>query len=531
MKKVLGSMFVVFMVISIALSGCTPAATTTATTAPAATEAVVAATEVAAAATEAPAATEAAAAAEPQAGGTIVFVGLSDWPTLDIQKETGWGQMENMLYSFLITVDPATSQYVPYMAESWTISADGTVYTFKLRQDLKFDNGDPLNANDFVYTITRAQDPATKATSALQMWGPVKSAKALDDYTLELTLTQANSAFLYGLAMAPATAVDQKAIEAAGDDYAFKPVGNGPYKLASYTQGDKLVLERNPNFTWAPPFIAAGGPYIDNVEFRIIPEYATQIAGLEAGEVTGMVQLDYADLDRIKNDGNFDLLELPAQGVTPFIAFNLEKAPFNDVNVRKAFAMATNRDSLITLVLQGNGTPLYQPLTTATIGYNPALEEKGIQFDLEGAKELMKQAGYTYGADGMLITPEGQPFVLDFPVVGIGITPNLAQVLVSQYKDLGVTLNINLVDPGTFFPKALGGDYQITVVGMSYGDAEILPITFISTNIGSLNISRTNDPALDELLNAIRAATDLILYSTNSLFSHCFVSLPSITRE
>jgi peptide/nickel transport system substrate-binding protein len=210
----------------------------------------------------------------------------------------------------------------------------------------------------------------------------------------------------------------------------------------------------------------------------------------------------------IRDDGDFEIFDVPVTGIRPFVLFNVSKSPFDDLRVRQAFSYAVDRESLITVVLLGNGKPLYGTLNEGTIGYDPGLEEQGIHHDLNKAKALMQEAGYTYDENGMLLTPEGELFVLDYPILQMFNYPKVAEVLVEQYKALGVTLNIMLEEVGIGWQRLVEGDYEIAVGGLGYTDADVLYFGWHSSSIGAINLSRVNDPVMDEILERTRSEID-----------------------
>ena len=269
----------------------------------------------------------------------------------------------NLIGSSLVSVD-ANGKYHPYLAESWVVSEDGLTYTFKLREDVLFHDGTPLTAGDIVYTYNRALYPETASPGAGPALGPIETIQALDDYTVEFILSTPYFPFLFALSgsgyMMP---LSQAYVEANGDDYtARNPMSVGPYRFAEWVTVDYVLLEKNPDFNWGPENWENTGPwYIDYLNFQIIPEQATILAGLEAGEI------DYSpvgakDLE-IFESMDFDILEQPQPGLRPYIAFQTTAAPLDDINVRKAFNMAINREAALQLLAQGNGVVQYGPMS------------------------------------------------------------------------------------------------------------------------------------------------------------------------
>ena len=185
------------------------------------------------------------------------------------------------------------------MAERWETSPDGLTWTFFLRKDVKFQDGTPLTANDYVYTFERAVDPATASPVTGTQLATVAKTEAPDDYTFKVTLKEPYFPFLDNLA-APGTMqpLSKAWVEKYGEDYGRHPMSVGPYKLKEWVTGDHITLERNPDYAWQPPYAHQGPRYIQEFVIRIIPEVATVVAAFEAGE------LDYSALDAQYIDGS-----------------------------------------------------------------------------------------------------------------------------------------------------------------------------------------------------------------------------------
>ncbi len=498
MKKAMLSIMLVVIMLSFWVAGCTPSANPSTPEQAVSTEAP----------TEEP--TEIPEVSEPPVGGTL-HIGIDFEPgTYDIHKMSGWDDTQMAFFNgTLVAFNPDTNELSPYLAESWTISEDGLIYTFKLQEGVKFHNGDTLTAKDWCYTFERAMAPETASPVASTSWGLVTNCTVVDDYTMSFTISEPSYTFLMGLNYATAGPVSKRAIEELGADYGQQAVGVGPYLLKEYVSGEKIVYERNPEYTWGPSWVHKGPAYIQTVEYRIIPEYSTLIAGLESGDLDIIPSVDYSDISRFEGDGRFTKIEGQQQGMNPLVVFNVTKPPFDDIRVRKAFNLAINREDLVTIVLKGNGMPLYGPITANTLGYDPIVESLGYHYDLEQAKALMQEAGYTYDSGGMLLTPEGQPFVLDLITSTYGTSSKNAEVLVEQFRALGVQMTIQLLDSSIVWDKEMAGDFQITATyGLGWYDAEIMRMGMHSSQMGSLNIFQVQDPVLDEILDRTITTVD-----------------------
>lgn len=434
----------------------------------------------------------------------LVIAAQTEPVSLDAHKASG-SSILSLFGATLVALDPVTGEPVPYLAKSWTVSADGLTWDFALRDDVTFHDGTPLTAADYAWTFTRWLDPAT-ASPTVAAYSAIKSAEALEGNVLRLTLYAPFFPLLHSLANAFAQPLPQAAVEAMGDDFARKPIGVGPFKVVEWVPGDHLLLERNAAFNWGPAFLQAGAPNVDQVEIRFSTEYATTLAGLQAGEIDTVldIMVNPLDVPALQSAG-FSIIDVLAGGMNPYVLMNTSKPPFDDINVRKAFNLALDKDALIAVAAGGNAVPQYGPISASVAGYAPEVEASGYHYDLDAAKAAMAAAGYTPNANGIL-EKDGQPLALT-----LMLTPNfatLAQVLQDQYKQLGVDLTLQQADFGTLFGAAVGGEYQLAVGFYDYDEADILYIFYHSSSLGALNVSQINDPTLDAILARTRTETD-----------------------
>lgn len=436
-------------------------------------------------------------------GGTMVF-SIPDPDTFDPPMSSDGNAMGiAMLLGGTLLSQAPDGSITPYLAESWTTSADGSQIDFKLRKDVKFHDGTPMTAKDFVYAINRIKDPKTAAVQAGRAKS-IKSAEALDDYTLRLTLAYPDP---FILNMLSSTAViqplSQSYVEAKGKDFGKEFNGTGPYMLQEWTPGKRVVLKRNPDFKWAPAWAKNKGPaYIDTIEYRLLNDPATVLAGLEAGEI------DYSDigtddLSRVEGQGDFSVIEYHMPGMLPSLHMNDSKEPFTDIKVRQAFNSAVDRDALIKIILQGHGVPQYGPLNPEMPEYWKGVESIGYKFDLDKAKKLMEEAGYKPGADGIL-EKDGKP--LQLKLDALQPDTQLAEMLKEQLKALGVDLTIQMVDAGAFTGNMFSGAFDTMITGYGATTPGTMG-TWYGTNPGNFNLTRhADDQALNDLINAMNTA-------------------------
>jgi peptide/nickel transport system substrate-binding protein len=446
--------------------------------------------------------------AGPAVGGTLVWALPAEPDTLDPQKTAaGVSDAVNVMIGASLVMLAPDGSYVPYLAESWEISDDGLVWEFKLKENILFHDGTPLTAEDFVWTFERAMNPDTASPVSATLLQPVASLEAVDDYTLRITLAEPFFPFLNNLAsQGYLMPLSQAAVEQWGEDYGRHPVGVGPYRFKEWQTGNKIVLERNPDFDWAPEYAHQGPRYVENVEFRIIPEYATIVAGLEAGEVD-FAEVEPKDLEHLEATGQMEIYAELQQGLRPYVSINTAQPPFDDLRVRQAFNLAVDRDALIRVVELGNAVPQYGPLSPSQTGYWEGVEYIGYGYDLEKAKGLMAEAGYTPGSDGIL-EKDGEPLSLVLKTLAIESWVKNAQILQEQYKALGVDIQLEQADQGILIPDVLGGNYQMAVFGITWPEADMLFMLFHSSMLGALNTDQVSDPDLDEILTKTRTTVD-----------------------
>ena len=464
-------------------------------------------------------------------GGTLRIALPADVTSLDLHKTSRGDDalVVGQWFNATLVTQNADGEYIPYLAESWQFSDDGLTWTFHLRDDVMFHNGDPVTAHDFVWTYERALDPDLASPGAGRRLTGM-TFEAPDDYTLVFNFPAPAISLLQFMNWGYMAPMSQRAVEELGAEYELNPVGTGPYKVVEVRPGEGVAMERWDEYNWGPEFFdgANTGPYnFDRIEFSILPEEATRIAALESGDI------DY--VNGISNP--LDVAILEAAGVTvqqaPFgqvrmIYIQNHVPPFDDALVRQALNYAVNREEITQIVTDGADQISRGPISPGMLGYDPAIEEQcGYHFDLDRAKELMQEAGYTYGDDGMLITPDGEPFSLT--LIGEPVDSGTAymEVLQSMWRELGLDITLESTEPSILYPRLTERDYQ-----MGYGRRGgwtsydyLYAIYHSSTGRdlpGSMR-SAVNDPTTDAFLEKNRAlAMDNpdLQDSINELYCH-----------
>jgi peptide/nickel transport system substrate-binding protein/oligopeptide transport system substrate-binding protein len=422
----------------------------------------------------------------PQKGGEITVVYKDDLATLDPAIGYDWTNWPaiKMVFDGLLDYDSGTN-LLPRIAEAMPgISADGLVYTFKLRKGVKFSNGRELTAEDVVYTFTRLLNPKTASPGAGFFVGikgaqdfidgkapAVAGVKALDGSTVEISLNAPDVTFLNKVALNFAYIVPKEAVEAAGENFGHQPVGTGPFILKEWVAGQKLVFERNPNYFFE------GRPFLDKVTIEVGVEPSVALLRLEKGEIHLMGDPPPgADWARITSDDAWkERLEIQQQVNTTYIAINTTQAPFDNVKVRQALNHAIDKQRIVQL-LNGRASVANQILPPLMPGYDD--KYTGYDYNPEKAKALLKEAGLEKGFETTMhcIAVDPQPklcesFQQDLDKVGIKLTintlaaPNVIDDAGNGKAALvwsgGLAWTQDYPDPDDFYAPILGCDSNV----------------------------------------------------------------------
>lgn len=415
----------------------------------------------------------------------------------------------------LVTYD-ASGSIVPACAESWDISDDGTVYTFHLREGLKWSDGTPLTANDFVYSIQRVLTPSTTAQYYSMMSDYIKGAKefyegtgtaeelgakALDDNTLEITLIQPTSFFIDLVSMWCYFPVQKATIDANGDRWTASAdtyICNGPFKMEQINLGEGYVLVKNENY-WDSDNVT-----LEKLTFRFILDSATALTAYESGDVDGIRSIPSADYARLVAS-NAGVNVVPNYG-TVYYNINCSKAPYDNPLVRKALNLAIDRKTIIENVVQIDATPAYSFLAPGYgVNGKDITEGRGTfglseTADVEAAQAALAEAGYPNG--------EGFP-TLQLSYYSNDTVKKVVEAMAEMFKtNLNINVEISSNDWAIFYESVQAGDYEVCAMGWS---ADYLnPMSFLPLfkTGDSTNTAFYSNSVYDDLVNQVMLETD-----------------------
>jgi len=344
------------------------------------------------------------------------------------------------MYDVLIRVDKTGTKLEPGLAESWTVSDDGLTYTLKLR-DAKFSDGSPITADDAAFNVLRIRDH--KASAWGSSYAVVKDAKAADDKTLVITLNQPSAPFLSWLAMPSLAITQKKSVEANEGILNDHPVSSGAFILKDWKKGERLTLEKNPNY-WQADQVS-----VDEVQWVSVPDDNTRMLNVQAGELDCAIFVPFSQIETLKQDANLNVMLDPSSR-EDHLLLNHKNPELAKKEVRQAIAMAIDRQAIVDTVTFGAGTAANSIVPKGGLYYNA--DNKGLPHDPEGAKKLLEQAGVSGLTLNYLVS------------AGNEVEEQTAVLVQQQLANVGITANINKVDASQYVAMLIDGSYDLGAV-------------------------------------------------------------------
>ncbi|MCH8298577.1 MAG: peptide ABC transporter substrate-binding protein, partial [Chloroflexi bacterium] len=461
------------------------------------------------AASSAPATGESTGSGEPLEGGRFVRL-FVDPPTLDphLTTDATSAQIIVEVFGGLVTIDKDLN-VVPDLAESWDISSDGRVYTFRIRPDATFHDGKPVTAEDVRWSLERATNPLTEAPNVDQYLGDIvgvdaklagdaleiSGVRVINDLTIEITIDGSKSYFLAKLTYPTAFVLDKENIEANPKNWFRKPNGTGPFRMTEYKVGETLILSRNEGYHLGPPKLA---------EVEMILSGGTSMLMYENDEID-IAGVGLADLDRLldpTNRLNAELMRAAPSFSIQYIGLNVNEPPLDDRKVRQALNLAIDKREIATIVLGDQVVPATGILPPGFPGFSKSVS--GYNFDPERARQLLRESKY---GDDLENLP---PITITTPgSFGANVSLDMEVVLSMWEKNLGIKTEFQQTEFATFLKDLNKRRFQMFDIGWiaDYPDPEnFLDILFYSDS--SNNHTNYSNPEVDALLEKARVETD-----------------------
>lgn len=444
----------------------------------------------------------------PTAGGTLRFALMNDPDNWTPHSVVGCANMVVMsqIWSSLLRYD-GTSQLVGDLAEAWEWS-DDTTLVFRLRENAKWHNGDPVTAEHVVKSMEKLQDPATSLRAeplnqVIQGW------EATDEHTVNLKLKQTDVTILRSLTTAPGQAfiVHPDFDPNTSGQSAETTIGTGPFKYESYEPGISVTLVKNPDY-FLPEL-----PYLDRIEMPIIEDSEARMTALRAGDVDVITDVEFMTLASLREDPNFEVP--PGEGFYGCrLLLDHTRPPTDDRRIRQALNYAIDRERIAEIVLGGEATPIWGGvIPPGRFGHAPELAGY-YSYDPEKAVELLAEAGWIDSGNGQL-SKDGEPLHLTFMTYGPSWWSQVAEVFQANLRDIGVEVELEIMPWAEYsakrqanmdLPSGTEGFANIlgtTIWGLDLADEMQFHITG-----GWSNFTRFSNPELDEVFLEARATVD-----------------------
>jgi peptide/nickel transport system substrate-binding protein len=434
-------------------------------------------------------------ASTPQSGGTLRLSMNVDIKSLD-PHQIGWQNHEvlRQIYEGILAVDDGFG-IIPGLAHKWDVSADGLVYTFHMRKGVKFHNGKEMTADDVKATLDRLTVSSIKSK-----FETIAKTEATGPYQVTVTLSKPTATFLINLASPHTVGVMPKEeIERQGDNIQH-PVGTGPFAFVEWVPDRHVKLKRFAGY-WGGEGEATGTggkktAYVDEVIFRPMTERAVRVSALEAGDID-LVAIPSAERQRLSTNPNLVIV-----GTGPTFEFwnfwfNCKAgSPFADLNLRKAFAHAVNKQEMLLATTGGPGVAVNSPFPNFSFWYTKAHSlEAGPGYDPALAGEYLKKSAYK-GETIKIITSKGYPAM-----------DKQAVVAQARLKQVGINTELEYHDWSSLFEKYKSGDFD--VVSYGYGSHADPDFFYHARMLSTNTFNGWGNSELDRLAEAARATTDL----------------------
>ncbi len=385
----------------------------------------------------------------------------------------------------------------PDLATKWAISKDGKTYTFTLRQGVKFHDGTPFDAQSVVDNINYITDKTTQSTISIGLLGPCTKAKATAKYTLVVSCTKPYAPLLAQLGEPYFGIQSPTAIKKYGKNVNVHPVGTGPFQFVSYTPNQSVVLERNPNYKWAPPAVGKNGPAsISKITYHIVVSSQARVSELQSGQSQMIQETPGVFYKSLGKSGQFTATAVPIEGMGIWAPINADRWPTNDVNVRKAILYAVDKKGAIQVADNGVFPPLNTPLTKEILGYNPALESM-YPYSPDKVTSILTKDGWT--KSGGFWTKGGKRLTLQLTAISsVPEYPLIAQAIQGYLRKAGMDATIRQEAVPAWLASNIKGSMSLTPLQYVAVDPDALHLWYLPGQY--YNWSHYSNPTLTKLI-------------------------------
>jgi peptide/nickel transport system substrate-binding protein len=447
----------------------------------------------------------------PVLGGTLIYATEREPTCLDPHSQGDMPQVfiAQQYLDSLVSMDE-DGKIKPWLAKSWEVSSDGLTYIFHLRDDVHFTDGVVFDAVAVKANLDHMVDPKTQSGTAGSYLSQYSFTEIVDSHTVAVHLSTPYAAFLEVLSQGFLGIQSPKALTRPLRENCQNPVGSGPFKIEKWDRQSQIVLERNPDYAWAPPTAKHQGPsYLEKIIWKIIPEASVRFASLQAGDVDVIDSLPPESHEPARYNSDITLLFKDRPGNPTNGAFNITRAPFNDIRVREAFVRAANVDGALKSVLFGEYKRAGGPLSLATPFYSPQFEHAQ-DYDPQRAVALLDQAGWKQWDEEGYRVKNGKRLVVNVPLAErvSNAERNLWEQVQASVKKVGFFVDLVPSSEGAILKCcSTGWDYDIRLGYWNTNTPDVLRFLFSSAFINrSGSTYHTNgtgfsNAEFDEIIN------------------------------
>ncbi|MBU1229100.1 MAG: ABC transporter substrate-binding protein [Proteobacteria bacterium] len=432
---------------------------------------------------------------------TLTLVRGGDSVTLDPARasDSESALVTGQICEGLVRVKDGCLQVEPALAESWTVSPDGLAWTFRIRKNVRFHDGSPMNAQAAAIAIMRQVDPANPyhapgMYTAKALFEHVAGAEALDETTLRIRLNRPSASLLFSLAASQAPILSPQALERWGADIGSHPVGTGPFQFLEWRRGESVTLVRNPHY-WG------GAPRLERLVFRTIPDAGARFLEFQTRRADAMTGIPHSDLPLLEKMPGVQILRVAGLNIA-YLGINTQRGHFRRTNVRRAVLLALDREALARLVYGQSAVPAAALLPPALMDTGFVADEVNAKGDLAQARRLLAREGLSGGFGATLQ-------VMDIPRPYLAEPRRMAQAIRQALAGLGIRVRIVTVPWADYVARAGQNEHDLILSGWTFDTPN--PHELLRYKLGwdsSGNFSRWRDERFQALVNQAEASRD-----------------------
>lgn len=446
------------------------------------------------------------------AGASSITVGLSQEP-VSLDPAAGLYIPEQFMiqqiFDPLIYADPELNLY-PALATEWSVNEEGTEFSFTLREGVKFHDGTDFTAEAVKVSFDRAAEGQSIAAASPALLAGYIETEIIDDTHVVVKFEVPHATLLQDLSRPWLMISSPAAIEQYGSEYGRHPVGTGPFVFDSWAAQEYVTITKNEDYNWGPEFFNHEGPaYLDEVTFRFLPEAATRLTAFQTGEAQIVQDPSYLEASFYADDPEVNLYTFAAPGMTSHQMINTEKAPTDDINVRKAMIYAVDQDQISQTAFYGLQPAAHSLISPSTWAFSPEADDM-YRYDPEKAASLLEESGWVDTDGDGIREKDGVKLHIEYPALP-AYEEAFMELLAFYFNKAGFEVNITQLDDAGVSEWAYNSQHNIINMGWISRDPSVIDYVYNSANIEGgteSSYTRFRNEHFDELLNTAPQTID-----------------------